>query len=302
MAYVEEGLASPEDDEEIEVSLDDEEEEKEEESEEDQETDEKEDEVEDSEEEEKPQSGYGKRAQKRIRQLIKQRSQFQSKADELEQKLTELNRKLEQQTSSSGHTQDFAFSQFEERVNAQEAALEAEWEAAYEDGDKKKLFSVQNKMSKVALDRARLDEWKRRKEQPVDDDEQEEAPRRQQEAPQQEVTPRLQKWLKKNSWFKRDEDMTLDALQIDQDLKDDGVEVGSVEYFNEVDKRMRELYPEKLKAPSKPKQSSAGARGSGVVKKKTKVTLSASEKATADRLGISYENYAREKAKLEAEQ
>lgn len=315
MPKKDEGLTSIEDDEDFEVTLDEDDEEEPEnkdedsEDEDDQEADEEdstdeEDESEDGDPDGGKPQGYGKRAQKRIRNLVKQRSAAQRETEVLKQQLEEFKAKLEKQTTSSGRTQDFAFTQFEERVSAQEAALKTAWESAYEDGDKDKLFEINQNMSRVALDRARLDEWKARNDaggNQADDDDGDGGQDDKGQVQQPQVAPRLQKWLNKNSWFRSNEDMTLDALQIDEDLREDGVEVGSEEYFNEVDKRMRELYPSKFKKP-KPKASSAGARGGGAAKRKTtKVKLSASERATADRMGIKYEDYAREKAKLEAE-
>jgi hypothetical protein len=61
-------------------------------------------------------------------------------------------------------------------------------------------------------------------------------------------TTNLDNWKQRHaSWYGVDKDMTAKAHQIDGQIRAAGVyPVGSVEYFNAIDREMRRLYPDKL--------------------------------------------------------
>ena len=52
-------------------------------------------------------------------------------------------------------------------------------------------------------------------------------------------------WQKRNNWFGADKGMTAYALGLHEDLRDNGVEVGSEEYYRELDKTMRKRFPDR---------------------------------------------------------
>ena len=141
-----------------------------------------------------------------------------------------------------------------------------------------------------------LEQWKRDKPEEKEAEEKEEKPTAK-AIEHREPDPRAMTWARKNSWFGKDQDMTLDAMDIHKELIEvDGVMPDEKGYYVELDKRMRELHPQKFE---KPKSSSTVAGGSRKpAKRTTTVRLSSTEKATAERMGVSIENYAREKAAM----
>ena len=85
--------------------------------------------------------------------------------------------------------------------------------------------------------------------------------------------------------------MTNAAFGIHQELVDKGFDGESDEYYNEVDKRMREYFPQKFSEDTKPVQTVASAgrkqKGRKVVK------LTRSQVAIAKKLGVPLEEYAK---------
>ena len=98
--------------------------------------------------------------------------------------------------------------------------------------------------------------------------------------------------------------MTLTAFSIHKKLVDnEGYDPQSDEYYNEVDKRMRVEFPHKFADATSQTRTSGPAvasanRNSGKSKQQ-KIKLTKSEVAIADKLGVSYEQYARQKQRLQ---
>ena len=128
----------------------------------------------------------------------------------------------------------------------------------------------------------------------------------QQPVAQQAPDPRAQEWAQQNTWFGKDNVMTAAALAIDAELKQEGYSTNDVEFYQEVDKRIRESFPTKFQdegnvqdnrqqVTSKPAQVVAGASRSTPNPKK--VRLSKDDVRLANKWGIPLEQYALEKRK-----
>ena len=108
-------------------------------------------------------------------------------------------------------------------------------------------------------------------------------------------------WQERNGWFGRNKSMTAFALGLHEDLKDNGVPVGSDEYYRELDRTMRKRFPENFEE-SKP-EDKPRAKASTVVAPAvrstapTKVRLKQSQVNLAKKLGLTPEQYV--KAQLE---
>ena len=98
--------------------------------------------------------------------------------------------------------------------------------------------------------------------------------------------------------------MTLTAFSIHKNLvEQEYFDPKSDEYYEELDKRMREQFPHKFNDEESTKQAPArspvasASRGSAKSGKKS-IKLSPSQVAIADKLGVSYEQYAKQLARL----
>ena len=98
--------------------------------------------------------------------------------------------------------------------------------------------------------------------------------------------------------------MTAYALGLHEELRDNGVEIGSNEYYSKLDKTMRKRFPEHFQdtleqeeTPTKKAQTvvASATRSTGSKKVKLKV----SQVAIAKKLGLTPEQYVNELLKLE---
>lgn len=119
--------------------------------------------------------------------------------------------------------------------------------------------------------------------------------------------PKTDAWLRNNSWFGANGPATAYALAYDKELVNRGVAPGSDAYFSEIDKQMRAKFPEifgrqdgeaRDDPPPRTKPAAVVAPAARSTPP-TRVRLTASEVAIANRLGLSLEDYAKQKVAYE---
>ena len=111
------------------------------------------------------------------------------------------------------------------------------------------------------------------------------------------------KWQTRNPWFNSNQHMTDYAMQVHHSLVNSGVAVGTKNYYEDVDSRMRNEFPDYFgdaRKEPKAKPATVVAAPSRTTGKK-KITLTKSQTAIARRLGLSNEQYAKEVLKLNSE-
>ena len=191
-------------------------------------------------------------------------------------------------------------------TNSMEAA-KAKLKKAMDDQDTEAMATAQLEIGKLGAEQTRYEQIKAQEEARANAPKQEkevEIPKAQEQAPVKD--PIAEAWAANNDWFGRDKVMTNVAYAIHEDLVNQGVDPRTDYYYTEIDKRMRENLPHKFEQDSsseetarqQPVQTVASAhrnRGTG----RNVVKLSSSEAAIAKRLGLSNEQYASEKLKLQ---
>jgi GH15 family glucan-1,4-alpha-glucosidase len=111
--------------------------------------------------------------------------------------------------------------------------------------------------------------------------------------------PKAERWAQRNDWFGEDSAMTYAAFGIHKELvESEGIDPKSDEYYDTLDRRMKEEFPHKFKEGSQSKRpaqtvasvnrSSGTGRSSG-----NKVRLTQRQVAMAKKLGVSLEQYAK---------
>lgn len=113
-------------------------------------------------------------------------------------------------------------------------------------------------------------------------------------------------WQNRNRWFGQERGMTAFALALHEDLRDNGVEVGSEDYYRELDKTIRKRFPEKFEEQEDTRQSTRTRPGTVVASAvrstaPTKVKLKQSQVNLAKKFGLTPEQYVKEVLKLEAQ-
>ena len=245
-----------------------------------------------------------KGAQKRIRQLIKQRKDKEDQINKLikqNEELQGLVKKRETEFSTvSKKNLEVTEKQLTDKLNMARVA----YKNAYEAGDQDKLLQAQEMLNEAQVDLKNVNVTKEKfkqapQQQPVQQ-------QYQQPVAQQAPDPRAQEWAQQNTWFGKDNVMTAAALAIDAELKQEGYSTNDIEFYQEVDKRIRESFPTKFQdegnvqdnrqqVTSKPAQVVAGASRSTPNPKK--VRLSKDDVRLANKWGIPLEQYALEKRK-----
>jgi len=194
--------------------------------------------------------------------------------------------------------------------NSAEMALDMAkrtYKEAYESGDTDQMIEAQQKLQEANL---RLMQAKNFKPTPLQEDkfEVQTSPEQYQQVPKPDN--RAMAWQERNEWFGQDKVMTAMALGLHEDLRDNGVQVGSDEYYATLDKTMRKRFPEKFgetekeevvpKADQRPKQRTVVAPAVRSTSS-NKVKLSPSAVSLAKKLGLTPEQYAIEMKKLETQ-
>ena len=257
--------------------------------------------------EEKPKELEGietKGAEKRIRQLIKQRKDRDEHIQKLVQKNDELvgkltNREQEFTTISKMHL-DVNEKQLTDKLELARAA----YKSAHEDGDAGKILQAQEFLNDAQTDIKSLSVAKVELDNTQVVQPQQPAPQQQQ---QNIADPRAVEWSQSNDWFGKDRVMTAAALALDAELKEEGFSPSDPEFYNEIDNRIKEAFPQKFndpvnknsvqEQPSQPAQVVAGASRS--TPSPGKVKLTKEDVRIAGKWGIPLEQYAVEKAKVQ---
>ena len=243
---------------------------------------------------------YSESVQKRISKLThryreeeRQRQAALEYAEAVKKQNEELKSRLDQLDQSY-------VGEFGSRVDSQIASAKEAYRKAYEEGDADKMFEAQQNISKLALEQARLEEVRRRREEIAARPQQEQViPQQQPQAqPQAQPDPKAEQWAQKNDWFGQDQTMTYAAFGIHRQLiEEEGFDPTSDEYYNELDKRVRTEFPHKFKAAARdsgPRVASAESTASKSSSKgRRTVKLSPSQIAIAKRLNVPLEEYAK---------
>jgi hypothetical protein len=203
--------------------------------------------------------------------------------------------------------ENWALEQAKERAKLALAAATREYRDAYEQGDSEAIATAQQNLARATYQADQVESMAPRytaqqnsalQQQPAQVYNQPQQPRVR--APEPDSASK--EWGDRNKWFGNDDEMTSFALGLHQKLVKEGVPPSTSEYFERIDARMREVFPDKFEdaAPKKEKRRpSTVVASAGRTPKGKKVVLTQSQVAMARKLGISPEAYAREVMKLE---
>ena len=178
------------------------------------------------------------------------------------------------------------------------AAIETEgakraYKEAYESGDSDAVLEAQEKLTNAKIKSDRLANFKlpslQEEETPVNVEVE-------QPAPAVQVDERAANWQKANEWFGADDEMTSLALGLHNKLVKQGVSPQSDEYYETIDSRMRQVFPDNFEdAEPKRKKTQVVAPATRSTAPK-KVTLTRTQVQIARKLGLTPEQYAKQVA------
>lgn len=192
---------------------------------------------------------------------------------------------------------------------------------AHEDGDGEKIANAQEMLSKASYDLNKASEYAPVT-QPTSDipgsGEVEQG-----RVPQRTADPRAIEWSRTNQWFGQDREMTAFAYAVHESVVGtEGIDPASDAYYQRIDEKMRERFPEKFDGRSVTEattsvevdESGGELRSSGAQRKPStvvaparrnngakprKVQLTKTQVSLAKRLGVTPEQYAKQVLALE---
>ena len=251
---------------------------------------------------------YGEKVRNRIKELTHARHDERRAREALErqhqealratQALFEENKKLKGHLNTG--TTGF-ITQAQKLADLEVEQAKAALKAAHEAGDTEAFVEAQAKLNEAVFAQQRA---KSLKPPPLQTEEQRGNVAPQQPSPQApapQVDPATQAWVDRNRWFGQDDEMTSLAMGVHTKLVKSGVTPGTKEYFDTIDTRLRQVFPDKFEAPA-PSPTKRPATVVAPTQRATsakKVRLTQSQVAFARRANIPLEEYARHVALLE---
>jgi hypothetical protein len=189
------------------------------------------------------------------------------------------------------------------RITSEQEGAENALRSAMELGDTDATVAAQKKLTELAVAQERLNQAKTQQaqyqqqiaQQQQIQQQQQEAAAQQPVQPPPEADPKAEAWAARNEWFGKDEALTFAAFGLHKKLvEDEQFDPTSDEYYSELDKRMRNEFPQKLNGGTKkPSQTVASVSRSGSPGRSKKVRLTPSQVAIAKKLGVPLEEYAK---------
>jgi pilus assembly protein FimV len=262
-------------------------------------------------------------AQKRIRNLVKQRKEKESENEELKQRIAAYEAKVKEQEAVLSSTYRNNIETTEARLTEMVSSAEDSYRRALESGEPEDILKAQRSLNRAELDLRDVGNNKRRIEQ-ADSQRVEQtaaAPQTNMDRPHapdpSAFHPKAVQWASSNDeWFGKDQIMTASALAINAKLIDEGYDEAEDDFYEALDKELRATLPSKfkaeepaevevpeVKAPKKPSQVVGGASRTVTnpnTSRGNKVKLTKADVEIAKKWRIPLERYAQRK--LQADQ
>lgn len=229
--------------------------------------------------------------QRREQAAIEYAKQVQTRAQELEQRYLK--------------TDEDRLTEARSRIETQVVALKQIIRKAREEGDVDTETEAQQRLASLTYENGQIDAATQQRaawlaQQQAAAQQPAQQPVQQQ---QRQVDPRVEEWAEKNKWYGRDNVMTHAAWGIHRQLiQVEGFDANSDEYYDELDKRIRDAFPHKFeetagtqaRATRVVQTVAPASRSSGInsTARRT-VKLTPSQVAIAKKLGVPLEEYAK---------
>ena len=217
------------------------------------------------------------------------------------QQLVNENQKLKGSVDSSHNT---LIESARKQVDGELTLAKKQYKEAYESGEPDAVLEAQTLLNAAQIRMERVQSLKPKETgalQPQQTAVQNEVTAPQTQTPRDE---RAETWRESNPWFGSDDEMTALALGLHTKLTKDGVDPRSDEYYEKIDSRMRQVFPDQFDESIEDEPEEPKRKQSNVVAPATrstapkKVRLTQTQIALANKLGVSLADYAQQVAEL----
>jgi hypothetical protein len=240
---------------------------------------------------------YSDKVQKRIKKLTFQAKEAERRERAAVEYAKGLKSKYESAEKKFEETDTNYLKEYNARIDSERDKAKSELKVALDSQDAELIMEAQDKLTKLAVEKEKVsitlgEKESRKKEiesQPVE---------QQNQAPQPQISTRAQEWATDNEWFGSDRVLTSAAMGIHEDLLQEGIDAESDAYYNQINKRMKEYFPQKFaessteettKATPVQNVASVSRRSGG----RKSVKLTKSQVVIAKKLGVPLEEYAK---------
>ena len=254
---------------------------------------------------------YSKSVQKRIAKLTGRMREAERREQAALQYAQGLQHEIHQNKSLQSQVQnkdEALFGQYSKNVESNLAIAKENYKRAHESGDVDALVEAQQEISRFSVEQENLKRVAVKRKRAADvqsanqlqqQQQQQQQMQFQQAQQQPQVDEKAEEWAENNEWFGNDQAMTYAAFGIHRKLLEEGVDPKSDLYYNRLDKELKGTFPTKLGNANTEslttKQTVASANRSSSKGRSTKVKLTQSEIAIANKLGVPLEQYAKYK-------
>lgn len=190
------------------------------------------------------------------------------------------------------------------QVQGEMALAQRQYREAYESGEPDKVLEAQTALNTAQIRLEKVNGLKPKQIQALQP--QETPVQTQVNAPQPQVQrdEKADSWRDDNPWFGSDDEMTAFALGLHNKLTKDGVDPQSDTYYEKINSRMRQVFPDQFDDGIEDEPASTQRKSSNVVAPASrstgpkKIRLTQSQIAIAKKLGVPLETYAKQAAEL----
>ena len=250
-----------------------------------------------------------KGAEKRIRQLIRQRKEREEQIEELIKQNEELKLSIKSKDNEVDSIATRSLDANEKQLTQNIELARQAYMEAFEEGDKEKVLNAQEILNNAQADLKTVQTYKNNLAQKLKQKEnQVEVTPQSAQVQQPAYDPKANEWAERNQWFGQDTVKTAAALALDAELKEQGYNPNDEEFYEEIDRRLevafgqasnrvQETEGQSNSGTSQPAQVVSGASRSSPSAGK-KVKLSTEDVRLANKWGIPLEQYAAEKLKV----
>jgi len=234
--------------------------------------------------------------QKRIDKLTYKMREAERQRDEAVSFASNINKDNSRLKERLKNSDNSLFKEYDTRINSDIERAKINLREAQDSGDGAAIADATERLSRSSAEAENLKrlsvQQKLKQEREGNEEYRPTLQPEQQSAP---PDPKAESWAAKNGWFGEDQAMTFAAFGIHKELVDEGVDPTSDSYYSEVDKRIREYFPQKFsQEQSAPvQQVAASSRGASGRKASRKVKLTPSQVAIARKLNVPLEEYAK---------
>ena len=209
-----------------------------------------------------------------------------------------IKKELDNTNTRFSKTSKSYIEQFSARVSAEQEKAKTALRDAIAEQDADKIAEANSRIAQLAVEAEKVKMTAAEEEAKEEKAKSQAAEQPQTQQPQNptyaQPSSKAKSWAEKNEWFGSDRIMTSAAFQAHQDLVEQGFDAESDEYYNEIDKVMKENFPHKFSQPQeqkKPVQTVASAQRNQSGRRSVKLTKS--QIVIAKKLGVPLEEYAK---------